>query len=164
MFRKTIVKLGTQHSPQALKELLALPLHNDIKDAYVSNDSIIDGMKLPYELRGEYLPRRKINPFKKKPLSVIYDQSQFNKFVLPSKRTIAYGFADLEELFGVRKWRNDSPFIKEYIKIDNQIMLIAIVGVFFYLLIKLAMLKEWEKIQKNVLTSEYGVFTAKDLI
>jgi hypothetical protein len=36
---------------------------------------------------------------------------------MPSKRTITHGWIDIEKLFGIKRWRNDSPFIKEYIKI-----------------------------------------------
>ena len=56
-----------------------------IQDLYIPNDNVVD-FKIPYELRGEPLPRRKLNPYKKSPLRVIYDPNDFARYVLPSSR------------------------------------------------------------------------------
>lgn len=72
MFRRTRVLLEEVKKP---KQLL---------DLYKPNDHLIDSRTVPYELRGEHLPRQKINPYRKKPLKVTYDQASFNRFILPS--------------------------------------------------------------------------------
>ena len=56
-----------------------------IQDLYIPNDKDLD-FRIPYELRGENLPRRKLNPYKKTPLRVIYDPNDFSRYVLPSTR------------------------------------------------------------------------------
>ena len=97
-------------------------------------------------------------------MSVIYDQSQFKNFVMPSKREIVYGFFDMEKLFGVKRWRNDSPMMKEYIKLDNQIIifitLLVVINTFIY------MVKTEQKVdnQKDIYLTDKAVFSYKDLI
>jgi|LauGreDrversion4_2_1035121.scaffolds.fasta_scaffold2204830_1 hypothetical protein len=56
-----------------------------IQELYIPNDKVLEN-KLPYELRGQNLPRTKLNPFKKAPLRVIYDPNDFGRYVLPSQR------------------------------------------------------------------------------
>ena len=34
----------------------------------------------------------------------------------------------VDELFGIKRWRNDSPFVKEYTRADNHLVLLFIVG------------------------------------
>ena len=71
-----------------LEEVKQKPKH--ILGLYKPNDHLLE-FKIPYELRGEYLPRRKINPFRKKPLKVTYDQANFAQFTLPSERDFSLG-------------------------------------------------------------------------
>jgi len=71
-----------------LEEAVKKPKH--ILNLYKPNDQLLE-YKLPYELRGEHLPRQKINPFRKKPLKVTYDQSNFSQFLLPSARDFSLG-------------------------------------------------------------------------
>lgn len=72
------------------KSLLKEPdnqISKQIIDKFNSNKNLFDN-RLPYQLKGELLPRSKINPFKKTPLRVIYDHEDFATFVLPSRRSI----------------------------------------------------------------------------
>ncbi len=57
---------------------------------YKPNDEVTD-FKVPFELRGEHLSRQKVNPYRKKPLKVTYDQSNFSTFVLPSQTSVHLG-------------------------------------------------------------------------
>ena len=50
--------------------MINLPLTKKIENRFKSNDDLLNSVKLPYELRGEYLPRKKINAFKRRPLNV----------------------------------------------------------------------------------------------
>jgi hypothetical protein len=132
-------------------------------DYYTPNDKVLQE-NIPYELRGQYLPRRKINPFRKTPMNVIYDQHSFMRFVLPSRHEHVFGPWGYENLFGVKRWANHSPYMSEYIRIDNQIFLFV-----FLLLILLwplfihkhLILREY---QDNTITADYGKFTADDLL
>lgn len=160
MFKRTLRLLQEQKMAQGGVK----PKHPKILDYYTPNDHLVDRPELvPYELRGEYLPRRKVNPYKKAPLHVTYHHHDFASYVLPSRRQHVYGVWDYEELFGVKRWRNDSPFIKEYIKVDNQIFLIVILSL---ILLWPVFWHKQRTLMKNLddyITSNYGKFTADDL-
>jgi hypothetical protein len=157
MFKRTIRLLQETNATKLAEK------HKKILEYYTPNDQMVEKILPPYELRGEYLPRKKINPFKKAPLMLKYDRNNFSQFVLPSKRAEVFSMWGLEELFGIKRWRNDSPFIKEYIRVDNQIFVI------FILLIVLT----WPIVKYRVtvlnqgydtfLTTNMGKYTAEDL-
>jgi hypothetical protein len=71
MFKKTI-------------RLLEEPKQKII-DKFTPNYHLLDRVNI-HSIQAEYLPRRKINPFRKRPLRVIYDHNDFNNFTLPSRR------------------------------------------------------------------------------
>jgi hypothetical protein len=164
MFRRT-VRLLCEGKPL---EKITAPIkdkHHKILDYYTPNDHLVDRLnQVPYELRGEYLPRQKQNPYKKKPLNVVYDIKDFQSYVLPSRREKVFNNWGLEELFGVKRWRNDSPFMKEYIKVDNQVFLIVILSMILLYPVFWAKQRKLEKGFEEYITSGYGKFTANDLI
>lgn len=89
MFKRTLTLLKEKNTGNQVEAKADIPRR--VLDFYTPNYHLVDKLKVPYELRGEYLPRRKINPFRKTPLRVIYDQKDFARFVLPSKRGEVYG-------------------------------------------------------------------------
>jgi hypothetical protein len=158
MFRRTKLLLCQNKTTQEGR-------HKKILDYFTPNDHLVEKLdQVPYELRGEYLPRQKPNPFKKKPMNVVYDIKDFTSYVLPSKRERVYGLWGLEELFGIKRWRNDSPFIKEYIRVDNQVFLIVILSLVLLYPVFWARQRQLERNLENYITSGYGKFTADDLI
>lgn len=83
MFKRTL-RLLKEHSNEDVEQVA-----KKVLDRFTPNTNILKS-NLPYTLRGEHLPRTKINPFKKTPLRVIYDHEDFANFVLPSRRSIIY--------------------------------------------------------------------------
>ena len=79
MFKRTSTLLKENSSETQISK--------KVIDKFTPNKELFD-YRLPYQLRGEHLPRNKINPFKKTPLRVIYDHEDFATFVLPSRRSI----------------------------------------------------------------------------
>jgi len=158
MFKRTIRLLLENQKPVNKEK------HKKLLDFYTPNDNIVEKTEMPYELRGEYLPRQKINPFKKNPLQVVYDRNDFQSFVLPSKRSQIYGIWGTEELFGVKRWRNDSPYIKEYVRVDNQIFAIVLLVMILLWPIYMYRQNELMKGYDNYLTTSLGKFTADDLL
>jgi hypothetical protein len=70
----------------------------------------------------------------------------------------------MEELFGVKRWRNDSPFIKEYIRVDNQICLFVAVVFMLFLPSAFNFHREWLEAMDGVLMADYGKYSSDDLI
>jgi hypothetical protein len=69
-----------------------------------------------------------------------------------------------DELFGVKRWRNDSPFVKEYTKVDNQIFAILIFSCLLLWPFFVAKRYELFGYAGEVATSDMGKFTADDLL
>ena len=71
---------------------------------------------------------------------------------------------DYEELFGVKKWRNDSPFMKEYIRCDNQILLLILLlsvgGAITYTQYSTTL----KQGRREMMMSTMGIYCADDLI
>lgn len=133
-------------------------------DFYTPNDEILSKIRVTYELRGEYLPRRKINPFKKRPMTVIYDQGSFRQFVLPSQRDHVHSAWSHEELFGVKRWANHSAFIKEYIRVDNQIFAILFFSLFLLWPYYFYKHRRFCSHLDDTLTAEMGNYSVEDLV
>jgi hypothetical protein len=166
MFKKTCFKLNqnlNKNFSEPIKQVLNAPISQRIKNSFKSNDDLIKNLEIPYHLRGEYLPRRPINPFKRKPLNVIYDQSHYQGFVLPSRREVAFGLLNPEEIFGLKRWRNDSPMMKEYIRIDNQICLLIIFGTVLMLINYLRRHSRTRELRQEILLDQMGIYTADDV-
>ena len=165
MFRRTL-RLLQESKPSTTNQ--AAPIfdkHKKILDFYTPNDHLVHRVdRVPYELRGEYLPHQKQNPYKKKPMNVIYDIKDFTSYVLPSRRENVFAGWGLEELFGVKRWRNDSPFMREYIKVDNQIFFIVCLSLILLYPVFWARQRKLEKGFEDYITSGLGKFTADDLI
>jgi len=83
MFRRT-TRLLREHTTEDISEST-----KKVLDRFTPNSNLLKN-EIPYTLRGEHLPRSKINPFKKTPLRVIYDHEDFASFVLPSRRSTIY--------------------------------------------------------------------------
>ncbi len=84
MFKRTL-RLLNQNLPSTEKKT-----SQKIFDNFTPNYHLLDKFEAPYEIKADYLPRRKINPFRRRPLRVIYDHNDFNSFVLPSRRQTVF--------------------------------------------------------------------------
>ena len=56
-----------------------------------------------------YAPK---NPYRKRPVKLIYDKNDFWMFKLPSEKAFLLGGYDYNDLFGERKGINHSPQIR----------------------------------------------------
>lgn len=167
MFKKTFFRLKENKNsniPPAVQELMSLPLSKQIKNHFKSNEDVLKYIDKPYELRGEYLPRKPINAYRRRPLRVAYDHSHYMGFVLPSRRKHIHGMFDQEELFGIKRFRNDSPFIKEYIRTDNQIILFILFLSFWGIIFKFEDHYRRKIANREKIMSGMGIFTADDIL
>jgi hypothetical protein len=79
MFKRTL-RLLCENQQKSTQKII---------DTFSPNYHLVDKVKI-HDIQAEYLPRRKINPFRKRPLRVIYDHNDFNNFVLPSRRGVVF--------------------------------------------------------------------------
>ena len=67
----------------------------------------------PYTgIDGESLPHAPKNPYRKRPVKLIYDKNDYHMFRLPSEKAFLLGGMDHNELFGARKGIDHSPHIR----------------------------------------------------
>jgi hypothetical protein len=151
MFKKTLRLLEQNQPPQK------------IVDNFTPNSHLFDKFKV-FEVKADYLPRQKINPFRKRPLRVIYDHNDFMSFVMPSRRGSVFKGWSHEELFGVKRWRNDSAFIKEYMRVDNQLCMIVFIGLLLLIPGYINFHREVLEAMDGVLTANLGNYSSDDLI
>ena len=52
------------------------------------------------------------NPYRKRPVKLIYDRNEFHMFRLPSEKSFLLGTYDYNDLFGERNGINHSPHIR----------------------------------------------------
>jgi hypothetical protein len=71
---------------------------------------------------------------------------------------------DTEELFGVKRWRNDSPFMQEYIRADNQMLLFIFLFVILSYPFTVNYVRKTQEVARDMLTSDMGRFDENDLI
>jgi hypothetical protein len=70
----------------------------------------------------------------------------------------------MEELFGIKRWRNDSPFIMEYMKVDNQICMFIAIGLLLILPYFINFQRDMLDAMDGVLTANMGTYGSEDLI
>ena len=73
-------------------------------------------------------------------------------------------WGSIKKLFGIKRWRNDSPFIKEYIRIDNEIFVYSIIATVVLILFSFERFERIENYKMQILLEDKANYTAKDLI
>ena len=68
--------------------------------------------KSPEGITAEQLPRAPLNPWRKRPVKLTYDRTDFEMFRLPSEKAFLLGGYDYADLFGKRKGIQHAPHIK----------------------------------------------------
>lgn len=108
------------------------------------------------------LPRAAANPYKKRPMKLVYDKNEYHSFRLPSENHFLLGGFDQEDLFGKRKGIDHSPHIRAQLNLDSNL-------VFFYFLFTLLALgcemsyhDEFLALRDNFVNHDMGKFVLED--
>jgi hypothetical protein len=73
-------------------------------------------------VNGDALPKAPLNPYKKRPLKLTYNRTEYHTFRLPSEYNFLLGSYDTEDLFGQRKGIEHSPHIKAQVTLDSNLL------------------------------------------
>ena len=68
------------------------------------------------------MPPAPRNPYRKRPVKLIYDKNDFHMFRLPSEKSFLLGSYDYNNLFGSRDGINHSPHIRAQMNLDNNLV------------------------------------------
>ena len=75
-----------------------------------------------YKDTGAGLPTASANPYKKRPMKLVYDKNEYHSFRLPSEQHFLLGSYDQEDLFGKRKGIDHSPHIRAQLNLDSNLV------------------------------------------
>ena len=69
----------------------------------------------PYNVDGitsAHVPHAPVNPYRKRPVKLVYDKNEYHEFMLPSEKAFLLGSFSSEDVFGERKGILHSPHIR----------------------------------------------------
>ena len=79
----------------------------------------------PYNIDGitaDQLPKAPANPYRKRPVKVVYDKNDFHMFRLPSEKAFLLSSFDSNDIFGARKGIQHSPHIRAQMNLDTNLV------------------------------------------
>ena len=111
---------------------------------------------------GAGIPHAPVNPYKKRPVKLVYDKNEFHNFRLPSEQHFLFNTFDHQDIFGERKGINHSPHIQAQINLDNNLIWgIMIITVLMYIF-EQKNHREFLGLRKNLLNSDMAKLTIED--
>ena len=119
----------------------------------------------PYNIDGitaDQLPRAPQNPYRKRPVKIVYDKNDFHMFRLPSEKAFLLGSFDSSDIFGARKGIQHSPHIRAQMNLDTNLvwcfMIVSVLG----LIIENKRTHNFVTLRENYTNSDKGWFKVED--
>jgi len=119
----------------------------------------------PYNIGGvtaNQLPHTPMNPYRKRPVKLVYDKNEYHMFRLPSEKAFLLGSFDHEDLFGHRKGMNHSPHIRAQMNMDSNLVWCLAIVMGFGLIIENKRTHDFVTLRENMTNSDKGWFKAED--
>ena len=108
------------------------------------------------------LPHQPHNPYRKRPMKLKYDKSEFYAFRLPSENHFLLSAFDHEDLFGKRKGIDHSPHIRAQLNLDSNLVFLYFLFTFIALGLEMKYHDEFVALRDNYVNSDMGKFTYDD--
>lgn len=108
------------------------------------------------------LQKASLNPYRKRPLKLVYDKNDFHAFRLPSENHFLLGSYDVEDLFGQRKGINHSPHIRTQLDLDSNMVWLYFVFCLLALGTEFKYHDEFLALRENYVNHDMGRFTLED--
>ena len=113
-------------------------------------------------ITSDQLPKAPANPYRKRPVKIIYDKNDFHMFRLPSEKAFLLSSFDSQDLFGARKGIQHSPHIRAQMNLDTNLvwgfMIISTVA----MIIETKRTHKFVTLRENYLNSDKGWFKVED--
>lgn len=121
----------------------------------------------PYNINGitsAQVPPTPSNPYRKKPVKLVYDSNEYHMFRLPSEKAFLLGSYDYEDVFGQRKGINHSPHLRAQMDMDSNLVWfiagVSLIG----LIIENKRTHDFVTLRENMVNSDKGWFSEEDFI
>jgi len=108
------------------------------------------------------LPKQPANPFRKRPLKLVYDRSEYYSFRLPSENHFLLSSFDNEDIFGKRKGIEHSPHIRAQLNLDSNLVFLYFLFTFIALGLEMKYHDEFIALRDNYVNSDMGKFSYDD--
>lgn len=115
-----------------------------------------------YKESGVGLPNAPANPYKKRPMKLVYDKNEYHSFRLPSENHFLLGSFDHEDLFGKRKGIEHSPYIRAQLNLDSYLVFLWLGLTFVALGLEMKYHDEFVALRENMVNSDMGKFEHDD--
>ena len=116
-------------------------------------------------LKGEQVvgaPQAAANPYKKRPMKLKYDKSEYFSFRLPSEQHFLLSPFDSEDIFGKRKGIDHSPHIRAQLNLDSNLLFVYFVLTVLALACELKNHDEYIALRDNLVSHDMGKFSYDD--
>jgi hypothetical protein len=118
--------------------------------------------KFNLSVNPEQLPLAPLNPYRKRPVKLVYDMNEYHMFRLPSEKHFLLGSFDNQSIFGERKGTNHSPHLRAQMELDSNIIYaMAFLGVSL-LLLEYKRSHEFVTRRENMFNGTMGNFKLED--
>ena len=111
---------------------------------------------------GSQLPHATANPYRKRPIKLVYDKNEFHAFRLPSENHFLLGSFEHEDLFGKRKGIEHSSHIRAQLNLDSNLVFLYFLFTFVALGLELKYHDEFKALRHNFVNSDMGRFEYED--
>ena len=119
----------------------------------------------PYDVDGvtvDSVPKTPLNPWRKRPVRLVYRETDFQSFRMPSEKSFLLGAYDYNELFGKRKNTDHSPQIRTQIDLDTNLCLLMFGTTLTLLFWEVGRTHKYDTLKQNMSEAEMGKFKAED--
>ena len=107
-------------------------------------------------------PRAPANPYKKRPMKLVYDKAEYYSFRLPSENHFLLSSFDHEDLFGKRKGIDYSPHIRAQINLDSNLVWLYFLFTMIALGTEMKYHDEFLALRHNFVNHDMGKFSYDD--
>ena len=119
----------------------------------------------PYTVNGvsaSDLPRAPQNAFRKRPVKLTYDKTQYQMFMLPSEKAFLMQGLDHQKIFGYRKGMDHSAHLQEQVNLDTNLSWLYLIIMGCGILYETKRSNLYTNLLENQFNSDMGHFTSED--
>ena len=110
----------------------------------------------------ESLPQATKNPYRKRPVKMVYDPNHFHMFRLPSENSFLLSSWDYSTLFGARRGTNHSPHIRAQMNLDSNLVWCFVGFTLITLVYENKRTFKFTTLRENMLHHDKGWFKEED--
>jgi hypothetical protein len=134
-------------------------------DGILSNKLKVVSNVIPYNVNGitsASLPYAPVNPYRKRPVKLMYDRNEYHMFKLPSEKAFLLGGMDTQDIFGARKGIQHSPHLRAQMDMDSNLVWCFAIASFVLLVIENKRSHDFVTLRENENNSDKGWFRVED--